>query len=48
MGALDPACNRTCCGPVWIDSYLTSSQRMHLLVFNSSLVSSVEEEEELF
>ena len=44
-GALDSACNRTCCGPVWMDSYLTSSQRMHTLVFNSSLVSSVEEEE---
>jgi len=48
VGALDSACNRTCCGPVWMDSYLTSTQRMHLLVFNSSLVSSVEEEEERF
>ena len=22
VGALDSACNRTCCGPVWMDSYM--------------------------
>ena len=26
MGALDSACNRTCCGTVWLDHYLRALQ----------------------
>ena len=31
VGALDSACNRTCCGPAWMDTYLKSCQSLEVL-----------------
>ena len=39
VGALDSACNRTCCGPQWMESYVAAPPAI------SSLISTVEETE---
>ena len=30
VGALDSACNRTCCGPVWMESYISKLAKSFL------------------
>ena len=44
VGALDSACNRTCCGECWMDSYLNDLRSSAPFMF-SSLVCSVDEQE---
>lgn len=43
VGALDSACNRTCCGPLWMDSYVAHLSQ-HAPAEISFLVSTVDEE----
>ena len=44
VGALDSACNRTCCGPIWMDSYVAALSK-NAPTSITALVSSVEETE---
>ena len=44
VGALDSACNRTCCGPIWMDSYVAALSK-NAPPSITALVSSVEETE---
>ena len=44
VGALDSACSRTCCGPVWMDSYMAKLAQLappHVV----DLVFTAEEQE---
>ena len=44
VGALDSACNRTCCGPAWMDTYLKKLSEPGSPGI-ASLVSTVDEQE---